>query len=255
MEALSGPERRVWLAAMLAEQAVIVERRSARRFARGCVRAVLWSPPTLDREAGPMAGSIAAAATGAAGLGVYGLVAYPEVRSGWIWLIYLVVFAVLVASCGVFGVQCAQLGFTWVRRLGVAAGLPGAVVGWWAAQSNTVVSMVEFVVVVPPLLAAVYVAKHSHRTAQVAVVAGEAAVVAGLSTFIGFVVTAYATGGGDRSPTTLGQFAASGAHDYASWAISGELGGAVFLLVAVPIVTLIVAGTVTTAMGWARARL
>jgi hypothetical protein len=249
IEGLAPPERREWLAAMLAEISAMDDGRSARRFARGCLRAALCSPPARDRTTSSLAGLVTATVGATIALCVYGLLVYPEIRSDWPWLIYLVVFVGLVAVYGLVGLQLAQLGSSRVRLLGVGVGLSGALVGWWAASSQPVVSSpIALLAVAPPLLATGYVIRRTKQPGQAVVWAGEAAVMAGLSSFIGYVTTVYTTGGGPRTAASLQQFAMSGAHNYTSWAVSDELSGAVFLLAAVPILT-VVAAAVATQVG------
>jgi len=73
-----------------------------------------------------------------------------------------------------------------------------------------------------------------------------AALTAGLLTFASYVATTHATLG-PPTATLLQEFARSGAHDYRSWVIGDDLGGAVFLLLFVPLLA--------TALGMLAARL
>ena len=247
---VSSPSRCDWVDAMLAEHDAIGDRRSARRFARGCLRALLFSPSAADVTARTIGGALGAAVACAVGLALYGIVVYPDIRpdggTWWVWSLYLAVFLAVLAFFSVVGLSLASLGSARVRRVGVLAGASAALLGWWAAQSDAVVSSVSLIVVALPLVVVVMVvARRTGRRDQAAVAAGLMAITAGLLIFIADVTTIYVTGGGPPTPFLLHQFAHSGAHSYAGWAINEALGGAVVLLCCVPVV-IVVLGLLAT---------
>ena len=221
---VSSPSRCDWVDAMLAEHDAIGDRRSARRFARGCLRALLFSPSAADVTARTIGGALGAAVACAVGLALYGIVVYPDIRpdggTWWVWSLYLAVFLAVLAFFSVVGLSLASLGSARVRRVGVLADVR-SLLGWWAAQSDAVVSSVSLIVVALPLVVVVMVvARRTGRRDQAAVAAGLMAITAGLLIFIADVTTIYVTGGGPPTPFLLHQFAHSGAHSYAGWAIN-----------------------------------
>jgi hypothetical protein len=182
-------------------------------------------------------GLIGVLAAAAVGLAVYGLVHYPGLRTGSVWAVYLAAFVGLVTCYAAAGSLLGRLGNPSVRWVGVLGGAPAAVLGWWTASSNGVLSSaVVIFVAVPCALAAVYVARRHRGAGEAAVAAGCASLTAGLVTFLAYVLTTYLTDGGAVTPLLLRQFAQSGAHDYRSWAIGDSLGGAVVLLLFIPLV-------------------
>jgi hypothetical protein len=164
------------------------------------------------------------------------IIPYPGLRTGWGWIIDLAVFLAIVAGYSLAGVHLGRLGSAAARRAGLLAGAPAALCGWWIAQSNggAIGYAAMLVIALPCAIAATIVAKRQQRTDQAAVAAMCAALSAGLFAFVSYVATTYAT---LRPPTAalLQEFARSGAHDYRSWVVGDDLGGAVFLLLFIPV--------------------
>ncbi len=237
----SPAQQRDWIDAMLAEWAAIGDRRSARRFARGCLKAFLLAPKAADSTARAIRAALGGATGCAVGLAAFGIVAYPDVRpdmrTAWMWSLYLVVFLATIAVLTVVGLALANLGTARTRRVGLLAGTSAGLFAWWAAWSDTVLSSLLVIVVALPLVVVVIlIARHTGRRDEAAIATGLMAIIAALLVFVADATTAYATGGGTPTPDLLHQFAHSGAHNYAGWAISENLGGAVFLVCSLPII-------------------
>jgi hypothetical protein len=235
---LSPPARQQWISAMVAEFDVLDDQRSKRRFARGCLRAVLFTAGPSDRTATVTSGLIDLLAACAVSLAFFGLVHYPGLRDGWAWMVYLALFLAIVAAYTFAGVHVGRMGSPTARWAGTLAGTPAALCGWWIAQSNggAIGFAAMLVIALPCAIAAAVVAKRQRRMDLAVVVAMCAALSAGLFAFVSYVATTYATLA-PPSDALLQEFARSGAHDYRSWVVGDDLGGAVFLLLFVPVLT------------------
>jgi hypothetical protein len=172
---------------------------------------------------------------GAIGLAIYGLVHFPGLRAGWSWVVYLGLFLGIVAGYALTGAHLGRLASPATRWAGVLAGTPAAVCGWWIGRSNggLIGFAAVFVIAVPSVIVAVAVVRRQRRADQASVAVICAALTAGLLTFVSYVATTYATLG-PPTASLLQEFAHSGAHDYRSWVVGDDLGGAVFLLLFVP---------------------
>jgi len=248
LQDLSSAARQEWITAMLAEYDALDDPRTKRRFARGCLRAVVLRAGPSDRTAVAIRGVIDLVAAGAVGLAIFGLVHYPGLRAGWAWSIEFAGFLAIIAAYLFAAAHLSRLGSPAARRAGTLAGAPAALCGWWIAQSNggTIGFAAMLLVVLPCAIAAMIVARPQAQAGQAAIAALCGALSAGLFVFVSYVATTYATLG---PPTAqlLDEFTHSGAHDYRSWAVGDDLGGAVFLLLAVPVLA--------TAAGLVAARL
>jgi hypothetical protein len=246
---LSTPDQREWVEAMIAEHDSLADERSRRRFARGCLRAVVFHGGPPDATAVLGASVIGLGAASAVAVAIYGLVDYPGMRAGWVWAVYLAVFVGLVAVYACVGLRLVRLGSRTVRAVGLAAASPTALSAWWAARSDSVLSFSAAILFVVPLaIAAGFIARRQRRVDDAVVAAGCGGVAAGLLTFIVYGLRTYATDGGTVTPSSLQQFARSGAHDYATWAVGENLAGAVFLLLAVPVLAVVLGVVVARAM-------
>jgi len=219
-----------WIAAMRAEHAAIADPRERRRFARGCVRAVLLGSMPADRIGRLMQSTLMLAIAGAAALATVGLLRYPGLRSGW-WLAYVAVFVALLVGYGVVGRLIAVSGTREARLLGVAAALPAVGLAAVAGLADDgLAGAVPHLTFVLPAFAAWAATRHGERAEIGIVAAASCAVTAGLLAFLTFVSLTYARNGGSPSPALLAGYRRSGIHDYATWAVGDNLGGAVFLL-------------------------
>ena len=169
---------------------------------------------------------------------VYALLHYPGMRTGWVWAVYLAGFIVLVALYAIAGSLLGRLGSPSARWIGLLGGAPAVLCGWWAADSNSVLSAATVIfVALPGSIAAIYIARGRRRADDAMVATGCASLTGGLLMFIAYVSTTYITNGGPTTPVLLQEFARSGASNYQSWAITDNLAGAVLLLLLVPLLT------------------
>jgi hypothetical protein len=249
LASFSDDDRRAWVTAMLAEIAAVDELATRRRFAWGCVWALVATPRHTTRAARTSVAVLGAGIASCGALAVYGLVHYPGLREGISTVIYVAGFAVVLVGYGVAGVILAGLGSARAHWLGVAIALPAVLLTAFAeAGPGPASAAVGLCVVLLPGLAAYMTARTDRESDsgwRSGLVSGATcALVGGLLAFIGFVVATYLTGGGSPTDELLAEFHSSGAADYATWAIGDNLGGAVFLLCFVPVV-----GIATTAIG------
>lgn len=230
-------DTRGWAAAMLAECRAIDEPDRRRRFARGGLVGLLRSP------AGRQPGVIAVQATAVVGiaaamtLALYGLIHYPGLRDGSVWLVYLALFIFGLLGYAAVAYLLARLGNSAACLVGVVAALPALAGGWFAATSNSPASVaVASAIALLPALAACYQLRRETGTSAGAMVAATCcAIVAGLLAFVGLIATSYAQPA-EPTPAMLHEFAASAAPDYRTWVIGDALGGACFLLVYIPLI-------------------
>ena len=228
--ALAPPARREWLEAMRAEQSLIEDPRERRRFARGCARALLIRSRSSDRTTAAMRSVVVATSAVAIGLAMFGLVDYPELRTG-LWLAYVAMFVAVLAVHAALGSRLALLGPPEARRTGLLCAVPAAAIAAAAAMVSGALSLALLcLVLAPPGVAGWIAARRDGRIGSGVVAAGAACVLAALLSFIGFVTATYAVGGGSPTPALLADFHRSGMHDYAAWAVGDSLGGAVFML-------------------------
>jgi hypothetical protein len=233
---LSPRRQREWIEAMIAEHDLIADDRTRRHFAMGCLWAVVCHGGRADSTAVVASGVVGLGAASAVVVAIYGLVEYPGVGAGWVSAVYLVVFGVLVAFYALAGFRLVRLGSGLARTVGLLAAAPAAVGAWWAARSDSVLSIGGSIVfVIPVAIAAGSVARRRRRADDGVVAASCGGVAAGFVTFLVYAVTTYATNGGPVTPTSWREFAQSGAHDYVTWAVGENLAGAVFLLLIVPV--------------------
>jgi hypothetical protein len=229
-------DRRAWIAAMGAELDAIADPGIRRRFARGCLRAVVLAPAPAEPSAAATRTVLAAGMAGSVGLAVFGLVHYPELREGRATLVYLSAFAAALAVYGLAGQQVAKLGTARARRWALALAAPALVLSAVAEAGPGVASAgVGLGVVVLPGIAAHRAARADGRRSSGLVAGATCSLLAGILTFVGFAAATYATAGGPPTDAMLAEFHRSAATDYATWAIGDNLGGAVFLLGFVPL--------------------
>jgi hypothetical protein len=228
--ALAPPARREWLEAMRAEQSLIEDPRERRRFARGCARALLIRSRSSDRTTAAMRSVVVATSAVAIGLAMFGLVDYPELRTG-LWLAYVAMFVAVLAVHAALGSRLARLGPGEARRIGLLCAVPAAGIAAAAAAVSGGLSLALLcLLLAPPAVAGWIAARRDGRIGSGVVAAGAACVLAALLSFIGFVTASYVVGGGSPTPELLADFHRSGMHDYATWAVGDSLGGAVFML-------------------------
>ena len=203
-----------------------------------------------DRGGAGLRASVLAAIAASVVLALYGPVRYPGLRTGDSWFAFLAFLAIMLA----YGVAALSLSrgrapaSATARRCGVAGGL--AVGGGWLLIFLPVSKAFFFVPLAVALVAPIVVAAlagHSSRDARV----GRAAalwsgLVGGLLVFIAYVTVTYAGDGRPYDAQTLRDFHASGARDLVTYAVADDLGGALSMLVIIPVVALAL-GSLTSA--------
>ncbi|MDX6540322.1 MAG: hypothetical protein QOI71_1932 [Gaiellales bacterium] len=250
--AVSGlpADRREWGSAMRAELAVVTGRRARWRFSLGCARAatalrVRACLTPHDRGGSGVRALALCAIVAALGLAVYELVRYPALRSSfntWASASFFVVLvlaytgAVLTLSRG----STAQARVA--RRYGLAGGLlTGAAWLLILAPAGVVKSLVFvplLVALVAPLVVAVLAGRASRNAGAATGAALWSGLVGGLLVFIIWVTATYATDGRPYDAQLLRDYRNSGSHDLVAYAVADNLGGALGLLVIIPLVAL-----------------
>jgi len=248
-------ERADWGAAMSAELAGVRGARARWSFSLGCARTaagmrVRAAVLARDRGATGLRASVMAAIAASVALALYGPLRYPGLRTGASGLAFAAFLAIMLA----YGVAALSLSrgnapaATIARRCGVAGGL--AVGGGWLLIFLPVSKAFFFVplavALVAPIVAAA-LAGHIGRDAGV----GRAAalwsgLVGGLLVFVAYVTVTYTCDGRPYDAQTVRDFHASGARDLVTYAVSDDLGGALTMLVIIPVVALAL-GSLTSA--------
>jgi hypothetical protein len=249
VRALAAPPMQAWAEAMRAEHAAIADPGERRRFARGCLWAILLGAMPIDRTGRLMRVTVAVLLGAAGGLAVFGLLRYPGLRSGW-WVVFVAAFVTLLIGYGAAGRLVAACGQPQARRLGLLAGLPAAALVASGLTTDAAVTVpIPWLILLLPAFAA-WMATRGGRAAAGGIVAALSCVVAaGLLTFVTGAAIIYAAGGGPSSPGLVAEYHRSGFHDYTTWAIGDALGGAVFLLGLVLLVGTAAGGTVALLRG------
>lgn len=240
------PARREWGAAMRAELDQITEETARWRFSAGCGWAALVVRSRSREPGGEKLRAVVFTGIAASlGLGLYGVVRYPGLRSGYhLWSS----LAVLVFVLGVYATATVMLSRGGARKASLARNYGvtgGAVIGIaWVAALLPTPAMKSFVIVplVVALLGPVGVAALASRAARdrrTGRLAGLwTAVVGGLTVFTIWVTVTYVTNGRPYDPGLVRDFHHSGAADLATYAVSDDLGSGLVLLLLVPTVAL-----------------
>jgi hypothetical protein len=236
-------DRDPWGRAMVSELGHLQSHRERRRFALGCVRAILLRPPGRGEPGRGLVALVAAAAVACAGVVAYGLVRYPGLATGAaVWFAVVAFLGALAAYVLASVLVVARL--TRPRehvRLGLLGG--AAVAALWllvgAAASSSPNAGLLPVVLIPlaSLLVGAAGAWRSRSATAGRQVALLAAVVAGLVLFLVWVGVAVLTGGRPYDPGLLRDFRASGAPDLATYAVDDNLGAGMMLLLLAPLLT------------------
>jgi hypothetical protein len=247
-------DRADWGRAMTGELDEAHGSRERWRFSLGCVGAVLTlrireSLGGSHRD-GVVARSVVLAACAAAlALGAYGLIRYPDLRGSdgaraAVLALPAVLLGYAVAALGLSRGMTA--GAVVARRIGLFGGV---VVGAaWLVAIFPTAALKEWVLV-PLAIALLGPATVAAVTGRVtrdakAATAGAAwsGLLGGLVVFVIWMTATYLRDGRPLDPQLIRDFHASGAHDLTAFAVSGNLGSALGLLVMIPTVAL-AAGT------------
>jgi hypothetical protein len=248
-------ERADWGDAMSAELAGVHGARARWSFSLGCARTAVGMRMRAavlahDRGGAGLRASVLAAIAASVVLALYGLARYPGLRTGDGWFAFLAFLAIMLA----YGVAALSLSrgrapaAATARRCGVAGGL--AVGGGWLLIFLPVSKAFFFVPLAVALVAPIVVAALAGHSSHDAGVGRAAALwsglVGGLLVFIAYVTVTYAGDGRPYDAQTLRDFHASGAHDLVTYAVADDLGGALSMLVIIPVVALAL-GSLTSA--------
>jgi hypothetical protein len=248
-------ERADWGDAMSAELAGVRGARARWSFSLGCARTAVGMRMRAavlahDRGGAGLRASVLAAIAASIVLALYGPVRYPGLRTGDSWFALLAFLAIVLA----YGVAALSLSrgrapaAATARRCGVAGGL--AVGGGWLLIFLPVSKAFFFVPLAVALVAPIVVAALAGHLSHDAGVGRAAALwsglVGGLLVFIAYVTVTYAGDGRPYDAQTLRDFHASGARDLVTYAVADDLGGALSMLVIIPVVALAL-GSLTSA--------
>jgi hypothetical protein len=237
-------ERAPWGRAMVGELSQLHGRSSRRRFAAGCLRAILLVPRTPEAPARSLVDIVVLAAVGCVGLVAWGLVRYPGLRTGaGVWVAVAAFLTALAAYLLTALVVVGRLTEPRGRLLRLVLLGGSAVAVLWllvgvAATSSRVPGVLPVVLIPLVSLAVGGVGAWRGRSAaagrQVVLLA---ALLAGLLLFLGWVGPAVLTGGQPYDPGLVRDFRASGAPDLATYAVDDALGAGMMLLLLVPLLT------------------
>jgi hypothetical protein len=203
---------------------------------------VVLRTPGRDGTPGSVLGSLSVAVLAAAALAAFGLVHYPGLRSGSLWILYASAFAVGLIGYAVLGWQVGRLGTGRAHRAALVCAAPALPCGWWIAGDDGVHSYgLYLLLAVLPVVAAWWVVRRERDPGHGFAAAVQTALLAGLFFFLGFVATSYARGTAAPSAADLHRYATSGIDGLRAWAIGDSLGGACFMLIAIPLTGLCLA--------------
>jgi hypothetical protein len=241
---------RDWGRAMCAELETVRGGVARWRFSLGCSRAagVIRARVTLtsrERGGAGLRAVIGAGLLATVALAGYGLVRYPGLRSGGDAAVIAVAFVALLVAYGAVTLALsrgARVREVTARRHGLVG---GAVIGVaWLVVISPTAALKEWVLV--PVMVALLgpgcVAALAAR-AGAAVTAGTRAalwsgIVGGLLVFTVWMTATYARDGRPYDPQLLRDLPHSGAPDLATLAVSDALGGALALLILIPLTAL-----------------
>ncbi len=234
-------DRAEWGQAMVGELASVAGRAARLRFVWGCLRAVILVPPRRGDFGRPVLALVLAGAAGSVGLVGYGLVQYPGLVTGAGTWVEVAAFVGVLAAYTVIVILIVR--HRGAARSGLVAGL--AVAALWFAVALVMVAhpaepaLMLLLLAIPAAALAVGAAgawQSGTATAgrRVAVLA---AVIAGLALFVALAGDTLLTAGRPYDAGQLRDFAASGAPDLATYAVSDNLGSAMVLLLLVPLLT------------------
>jgi len=239
-----------WGAAMSAELAAVRGARQRWVFASGCarvavglrVRAAIVAP---GRGGDGVRALVLCAVAVVLALGLYGAVRYPPLRTGaagWVAIAAFAGILLVYAAAALALTRGAARGASLARRWGLAGGI--AVGAAWLAVvvpgafAKGLVALPLAAALLVPAGVATVVARATGQPRAGADAALWSGMVGALLAFTVWVAATYASDGRPYDAQLLRDFRHSGAHDLAAYAVGDTLGGAVGLLVIVPVVAL-----------------
>ena len=252
---------------MCAELAGVRGRRARWAFSLGCAKAALAmraraAVTAPDRGGLGVRASLLMAIAATILLAFYGLVRYPGLRTGLGTWLAAAAFLVIMLAYGVAALSLSRgraPAAAIARRYGLAGGL--AVGAAWLLILAPLAKALFFVPLAIALLVPAGVAALAGRSSRDAR-AGRAAalwcgLVGGLLVFIVWMTVTYADDGRPYDAQMVRDFRASGSHDLTAYAVGDDLGGALGLLLIIPVVALALgslAGARVSATGFAAQR-
>lgn len=243
-------DRSEWGTAMSAELGGVEGRRARWRFSLGCARAsvamqVRAAVATRDRGGSGVRAFALCAVVVALGLAGYGLVRYPALRSSfntWASATFFVALALGYAVSALSLSRGAAAQAVVARRYGLAGGLLTG--GAWLlilapdAIGKSLVVVPLLVALLAPLAVAGLAARTSGNARAATGAALWSGLIGALLVFIIWVATTYARDGRPYDAQLLRDYHRSGSHDLVAYAVADNIGGALELLVIIPLVAL-----------------
>lgn len=234
-------DRALWGTAMVGELDQMDTRRQRWRFAVGCASAAVFLPSRRADSAGVAARLVAATALACAGLVAYGLGQYPKIITQAGTRPALAVFLCVLVGYTVISAILVRRGP--VTRSGLVCGLGLAAV--WVIAGAPVVTqapqpayaLLLLAIPIASLAVGAAAARRRRTSAVRQQVVVFSALVAGLVLFIVYAGDILLTAGGPYDAGQIRDFPGSGLPDLATYAVSDNLGGAMMLLLLVPVVT------------------
>ncbi|HET6172675.1 MAG TPA: hypothetical protein VFD90_08720 [Gaiellales bacterium] len=204
------------------------------------MRTALGAP---DRGGNAVRASLLAAIAAAVALAVYGLVRYPGLREDagtWLALATFLGIALVYVAAALSLSRGRTPAAAIARGFGCAGGLVvGA--GWLlivAPVSKTFVFVPLALALTAPVATAALAGRASGDAPTGRAAALWSGLVGGLCAFIILAVVAYSGDGRPYDPQLIRDFQASGSHDLAAYAVGDSLGGALGMLLVIPVVAL-----------------
>lgn len=242
------PGRADWGSAMCAELSGVRGGRARWSFALGCARTAVSmraraAVTAHDRGGDRVRISTLIAIGAAVALALYGLARYPGLRSGpgtWLSAAAFLLIVAVYAAVALTLSRGTTRGASIARGYGVVGGL--VVGGGWMLILAPLSKTFFIVPLGVALLAPVAIGVLAERSARAPGTGREAALWSGLvGGLLVFIVTATLTYSDDGRPydrQLLRDFHSSGSHDLVAYAVSDALGGALSMLLIIPVVAL-----------------
>jgi len=244
---LLAADRAEWGHAMLGELEQLESSRVRWRFAVGCVAASLRVGRRRGDPGSRIVLATAAGAISSAGVVAYAFARYPGLREGAGTWLDLTAFVLVLAIYVITSVILVRANAP--RQVVTHLVLPGGLtVAALPALLALTLPTARWIAVLTMLAAfglasaavGVVGARRGRGAAAGRVTALLAAVVAGLVAFLIWVSDTLLTAGRPYDPGMVRDFAASGSHDLATYAVNDNLGSAMMLLLAVPVVASVI---------------
>ena len=239
---LLAADRAEWGNAMLGELEQLNGPLARWRFALGCVAATVRVGRRRGDPGNVIVAATAVGAISSAGLVALAFVRYPGLRHGSATWLDLTAFALVLAAYAITSAVLVRANTS--RQVVARLVLPGGVtIAALPALLAVTLPIARPITVLAMLLAfgalsaaiGVAGARRGQTAAAGRVAAVLAAIVAGFAVFLIWVSDTLVSRGRPYDPGLVRDFAASGSHDLATYAVSDNLGSAMMLLLVVPV--------------------